>query len=77
MKRRRVLMLFGGRSAEHDVSRATAVAVASALDYRARPRIVLTSLDFPSCQYVWREQARAGAFGEMAAWAAGQAQGPG
>jgi len=32
VKRRRVLMLFGGRSAEHDVSRATAVAVASALD---------------------------------------------
>jgi D-alanine-D-alanine ligase len=30
--RRRVLLLFGGRSAEHDVSRATAVAVASALD---------------------------------------------
>jgi D-alanine-D-alanine ligase len=27
-----VLLLFGGRSAEHDVSRATAVAVASALD---------------------------------------------
>ncbi|MGO9873365.1 MAG: D-alanine--D-alanine ligase family protein [Acidimicrobiia bacterium] len=32
MKRRRVLLLFGGRSAEHDVSRATAVAVACALD---------------------------------------------
>ena len=31
--RRRVLLLFGGRSAEHDVSRATAVAVAR----RARP----------------------------------------
>jgi D-alanine-D-alanine ligase len=30
--RRRVLLLFGGRSAEHDVSRVTAVAVASALD---------------------------------------------
>ena len=30
--RRRVLVLFGGRSAEHDVSRATAVAVACALD---------------------------------------------
>lgn len=28
----RVLLLFGGRSAEHDVSRATAVAVAKALD---------------------------------------------
>ena len=32
MVRRRVLLLFGGRSAEHDVSRATAVAVARALD---------------------------------------------
>ena len=31
-KRRRVLLLFGGRSAEHDVSRVTAVAVARALD---------------------------------------------
>jgi len=30
--RRRVLLLFGGRSAEHDVSRTTAVAVARALD---------------------------------------------
>jgi D-alanine-D-alanine ligase len=30
--RRRVLLLFGGRSAEHDVSRVTAVAVARALD---------------------------------------------
>src|SRR6516162_4572876 len=31
-RRLRVLLLFGGRSAEHDVSRATAVAVARALD---------------------------------------------
>ena len=30
--KRRVLLLFGGRSAEHDVSRVTAVAVAQALD---------------------------------------------
>ena len=30
--KRRVLLLFGGRSAEHDVSRVTAVAVARALD---------------------------------------------
>jgi D-alanine-D-alanine ligase len=30
--RRRVMLLFGGRSAEHDVSRVTAVAVAQALD---------------------------------------------
>lgn len=32
MKRLRVLLLFGGRSAEHDVSRVSAVSVASALD---------------------------------------------
>ena len=31
-RRLRVLLLFGGRSAEHDVSRVTAVAVAAALD---------------------------------------------
>ena len=31
-RRLRVLLLFGGRSAEHDVSRVTAVAVAGALD---------------------------------------------
>jgi D-alanine-D-alanine ligase len=31
-RRLRVLLIFGGRSAEHDVSRATAVAVARALD---------------------------------------------
>src|SRR3954454_1703292 len=30
--RTRVMLLFGGRSAEHDVSRVTAVAVARALD---------------------------------------------
>src|SRR5450755_199065 len=30
--RRRVMILFGGESAEHDVSRVTAVAVARALD---------------------------------------------
>jgi D-alanine-D-alanine ligase len=31
-QRRRVMLLFGGQSAEHDVSRVTAVAVAKALD---------------------------------------------
>ena len=31
-RKQRVLLLFGGRSAEHDVSRVTAVAVARALD---------------------------------------------
>ena len=37
--RQRVLLLFGGRSAEHDVSRVTAVAVARALD-RERYEVV-------------------------------------
>ena len=32
VRKQRVLLLFGGRSAEHDVSRVTAVAVARALD---------------------------------------------
>jgi D-alanine-D-alanine ligase len=32
LARRRVMLVFGGRSAEHDVSRVTAVAVAKALD---------------------------------------------
>ena len=31
-RRLRLLLLFGGQSAEHDVSRVSAVAVASALD---------------------------------------------
>jgi D-alanine-D-alanine ligase len=46
VKRRRVLLLFGGRSAEHDVSRATAVAVAVALDpakYEVVPVAITTS----------------------------------
>jgi D-alanine-D-alanine ligase len=37
--KRRVLLLFGGRSAEHDVSRVTAVAVARAID-RSRYDVV-------------------------------------
>ncbi len=44
--RRRVLLLFGGRSAEHDVSRATAVAVARALDpakYEVVPVAITTA----------------------------------
>jgi D-alanine--D-alanine ligase len=42
----RVLLLFGGRSAEHDVSRTTAVAVAAALDpakYEIVPVAITTS----------------------------------
>jgi D-alanine--D-alanine ligase len=44
-RRIRVLLLFGGRSAEHDVSRVTAVAVASALDparYEVLPVAITT-----------------------------------
>src|SRR5687768_5942097 len=44
-RRLRVLMLFGGRSAEHDVSRVTAVAVARALDparYEVLPVAITT-----------------------------------
>jgi D-alanine-D-alanine ligase len=39
VRKTRVLLLYGGRSAEHDVSRATAVAVARALD-RERYEVV-------------------------------------
>jgi D-alanine--D-alanine ligase len=44
-RRTRVLLLFGGRSAEHDVSRVTAVAVAKALDparYEVLPVAITT-----------------------------------
>jgi D-alanine-D-alanine ligase len=44
-RRIRVLLLFGGRSAEHDVSRVTAVAVAKALDparYEVLPVAITT-----------------------------------
>jgi D-alanine--D-alanine ligase len=44
-RRVRVLLLFGGRSAEHDVSRVTAVAVAKALDparYEVLPVAITT-----------------------------------
>ena len=44
MTRRRVLVLFGGRSAEHDVSRVTAVAVARALD-PARYEVIPVAID--------------------------------
>jgi D-alanine-D-alanine ligase len=45
-RRQRVLLLFGGRSAEHDVSRVTAVAVARALDparYEVVPVAITTA----------------------------------
>jgi D-alanine-D-alanine ligase len=52
----RVLLLFGGRSAEHDVSRATAVAVAKALDperYDVLPVAITTD-----GRWLFAEQAR-------------------
>ena len=35
--------------------------VASCLDYAERPRIVTTGLEFPTTEYIWREQERLGA----------------
>jgi D-alanine--D-alanine ligase len=52
----RVLLLFGGRSAEHDVSRVTAVAVAKALDparYEVLPVAITTD-----GRWLFAEQAR-------------------
>jgi D-alanine--D-alanine ligase len=53
----RVLLLFGGRSAEHDVSRATAVAVARALD-RERYEIVPVAITTDG-QWLFADAARA------------------
>lgn len=36
-------------------------AVATTLDFTARPKVVLTEMDFPTNHYVWRAQERAGA----------------
>jgi D-alanine--D-alanine ligase len=55
-RRVRVLLLFGGRSAEHDVSRVTAVAVAKALDparYDVLPVAITTD-----GRWLFAEQAR-------------------
>src|SRR5213082_2581410 len=57
MARIRVLLVYGGRSAEHDVSRATAVAVARALDptrYEVVPVAITTD-----GQWLVSESARA------------------
>jgi kynureninase len=35
--------------------------LATCLDFRARPKVVLSALDFPTNHYVWRAQERAGA----------------
>jgi kynureninase len=35
--------------------------IASCLDFRARPKVVLSAMDFPTNHYVWRAQERIGA----------------
>ena len=55
-RRTRVAILFGGRSAEHDVSRVTAVAVAKALDpsrYEVVPVAITTD-----GQWLFADEAR-------------------
>ncbi len=54
--RTRVLLLFGGRSAEHDVSRVTAVAVARALD-PAKYEVVPVAIDTEG-RWLLAEEAR-------------------
>lgn len=56
-QRLRVLLLFGGRSAEHDVSRVTAVAAARALD-PARYEVVPVAIDTDG-RWLLAEQAAA------------------
>jgi D-alanine--D-alanine ligase len=55
-RRVRVLLLFGGRSAEHDVSRVTAVAVAKALD-PARYEVVPVAITTDG-RWLFADQAR-------------------
>ncbi|HET9986838.1 MAG TPA: aminotransferase class V-fold PLP-dependent enzyme [Longimicrobiales bacterium] len=54
--RRRVAGLLGAAEAEVALEPSTSVAlaaIASALDYRRRPRIVVSELDFPTLAYQW------------------------
>ena len=46
---------------------AAMLTVASCLDYAERPRIVTTGLEFPTTEYIWREQERLGARLEIVA----------
>jgi len=55
-RRLRVMLLFGGRSAEHDVSRVTAVAVAAALD-PARYEVVPVAITTEG-QWLFADSAR-------------------
>lgn len=56
----RLLGAPAGTIALHpNVSSALGV-VASALDYRARPKVIVTSLDFPTIGYQWMAKAREG-----------------
>ncbi|MGH7475125.1 MAG: aminotransferase class V-fold PLP-dependent enzyme [Longimicrobiales bacterium] len=55
--RRRVGRLISATAGEVALAPSTSVAlsaVASALDYRSRPRILVAELDFPTIAYVWR-----------------------
>ncbi|MGH7482056.1 MAG: aminotransferase class V-fold PLP-dependent enzyme [Longimicrobiales bacterium] len=55
--RGRVAALLGAAEPELALAPSTSVAlaaVASALDYRRRPKVVLAELDFPTMAYVWR-----------------------
>ena len=54
--RERVSSMLGAQPGELALAPSTSVAlatVASALDYRARPRIVVAGLDFPTLAYQW------------------------
>lgn len=54
--RARVAAMFGARPAELALTASTSVAlssIASAVDYRERPRVVVAELDFPTLAYQW------------------------
>ena len=58
--RRRVAQVIGADPSEVALfPHVTAAlhAAASALDYRARPRVVLSSLEFPTTRYLWETKA--------------------
>lgn len=61
--RTRVVVLFGGRSAEHDVSRLTAAEVITALDSE---RFDITALGIDRLGHWWRSDAVAGSDGALA-----------
>jgi selenocysteine lyase/cysteine desulfurase len=61
--RERYARLVGARAADvalHPNISGALSAVAEALDYRTRPKVVITSLDFPTIAYQWLAKADAG-----------------